>query len=764
MASEPPHDRSIAPTPADDADLVRLAGRIARFGGWSIEIPSGELYWTAELFSLFGYESEGGAPPLDVAIGMYPDDQRSLIEAAMNRNIVEKVTTDLESIVIDREGREIRVRIIGVPVLDEAGAVVRLQGAIYDITEIVTERENRIAAQESLQRTLDYIPDFVFFIDEHWRITFANRALLAFLDLPAERLYSEPIWSIVPELAAGPFTNGLQRAMNERTSSTARARVEQYGITLEGTVHPVENGIAVFARDVTDEVERQREMDAVAAVAREQAALIEASTEAMLIEDLDNVVLYWNQGAEQLYGWSSEEAVGRNIRELIYADPADFEGPGAELLRDGRWFGELTQRTKDGRALIIECRWQVVLDAEGRPAKIFVVNSDVTELRRQQQALSRAQRTESLGTLAGGIAHDLNNVLTPLLMSVQLLKTQSPAPDQLALLEGMEAAVRRGADMVDQVLSFARGVDGVRELVDLAEVVRELFRITLPTMSPSITVTQRVGELPAILGDRTQILQVLLNLVANARDSMPEGGELTISTGRQTVIASGRASTGLAPGEYAVLTVDDTGTGMTGEVLDRIFEPFFTTKQLGRGTGLGLANTQAIVESHGGAITAHSAPGAGSRFIVLLPVAQDGAVLVPQQEPTDPVARGAGELVLVVDDEASIRDLMRQALEAHGYRVVEAAHGLEAVEVLERHAAEMAVVITDVIMPMMDGAAVAAHIAERYPHVAVIAASGFPGAGGLAELSAHGVRHTLAKPFTTESLLRTVRAAVTRSG
>lgn len=760
MPTEAPEPPRTSPQPADDADLVRLAGRIARFGGWSVEIPSGEAYWTSELYALFGYDSEGGPPPLDAAIAMYPEDQRPIVQAAIQRNIVEKVSTDLETVVIDRQGRELRVRIIGVPVLDEAGEVVRVQGAIYDITEIVTERENRIEAQQSLQRTLDYIPEFVFFLDDQWRITFANRALRSFLDLPAESLYSEPVWSLIPELAAGPFTNGLHRAMNEATSSTARARVEQFGVTIEGTAHPLENGVAVFARDVTDEVEREAEMDAVAAVAREQAALIEASTEAMLIEDLDNVVLYWNQGAEQLYGWSSEEAVGRNIRELIYADPDDFEGPGAALLRDGRWFGELQQRTKDGRALIIECRWQVVLDAEGRPAKIFVVNSDVTELRRQQQALSRAQRTESLGTLAGGIAHDLNNVLTPLLMSVQLLKAQSPTPDQVVLLEGMEAAVRRGADMVDQVLSFARGVEGVRELVDLAEVVQELFTITLPTMPASITVTSHLDAVPPVSGDRTQLLQVLLNLVANARDSMPEGGALTISLWPQTIRQAERASTPLEPGRYAVLTVEDTGEGMSADVLDRIFEPFFTTKQLGRGTGLGLANTQAIVTSHGGAISAHSEPGAGSRFTVQIPLAAQGTPKTPVAVQPAPAAAGSGELVLVADDEASIRDLVRRALEAHGYRVLVAADGAEAVQLLDERPDEVAVVITDVIMPRMDGAAVAAHVAQHYPHVPVIAASAYPGAGALDELSASNVRDVLAKPFTAELLLRTVQGAL----
>ena len=745
---------------SDDADLVRLAGRLARFGGWSVELATGQTYWTAELFALFGYESAGGAPPVDVAIAMFPEDQREIIQAAFDRNVVDGVATDLESVIVDREGRRVRVRILGNPVRDESGQIVRVHGAIYDISEIVAERENRIAAQESLRRTLDYIPDFVFFIDESWRVTFANQATIDAAGLPAERLYSEPIWSLLPELASNALMPVYERAMVDRVSGTARGLFQQFGNWLEVTAHPLESGIAVFGRDVTKDEEWRRKVDEISAFSHEQAAFLDASNEAMIMEDLDNVVTYWNQGAEQIYGWTADEAVGRNIRELVYVDPMVFEGPAAALLRDGRWQGEMVQRTKDGRTVIIECRWQSVRDENGHPVKLFAVNSDITAQRHQQELQSRAQRMESLGTLAGGIAHDLNNVLTPLLMSVQLMRSHEPTLDHEALLEAMEVSVKRGADMIRQVLSFARGVDGVRAVIDLADVMHELSAVSLQTLPPSIAVTSHFEKIPAIVGDKTQVLQVLMNLVANARDSMEGGGTMTLSVGRQTMTEGDRRATTLEPGVYALITVEDSGAGMSAEVLDRIFEPFFTTKELGRGTGLGLASSLAIVESHGGAISAYSRLGVGSRFTVHLPVAGEVPVTTESVEQQSAAPEGSGELVLVVDDEPSIRNLVSMTLQAHGYRVVEASNGRDAIEVFERHADEVALVFTDMMMPIMDGAATVAHFREHRPDVPIIASTGLTASGGFVGMNTSTVRHFLSKPFTTDALLRTVNAAM----
>jgi two-component system, cell cycle sensor histidine kinase and response regulator CckA len=881
----PPHpDGSSSPQQSQaerDASLLHLAGRLARFGGWSIEVPGGELYWSAELFTMLGFDQTAGTPPYELAIGLYPPSDRDHMQAAVERCMTAGTPMDLECTILDSTGRELRVRTIGEAVRDDAGQIVRIQGAFYDVTEIVTAREERIAAQEGLRRTLDYVPDVVAFVDEQWHVTFANRATREFTGMSAEQLASDTIWALFPETTRNALRPVYEAAMVDRVSGTARAYVEQVDAWVEVTVHPVDAGVAVFARDVTaderarrekgeleqrlnatldqiqdglivvdrqwrytylndtaetylqntaeqllgkvmweenpdaygaefgalyrrameervtgtvrahhpglgtwfestaypteegiavylrdvsDDEARRQEFAAMSARAQEQADLLEASNEAMIMEDLDNVVTYWNQGAEQIYGWTREEAVGRNIRDLLYDDAAVFEEPAAALLREGRWHGEMVQRTKDGRTVIIECRWQAVQDAEGKPVRLFAVNSDVTAMRRQQELQSRAQRMESLGTLAGGIAHDLNNALTPLLMSVQLMKSQQPTPEDARLLDGMEVSVKRGADMIRQVLSFARGVDGVRDLVDIAGVLDELATMSLQTLPKDITVRRHLDEVAPIVGDRTQILQVLMNLVANARDAMPDGGELTVSVREHTVDQVQDAASTLVPGDYALIAIEDTGTGMSRDVLDKIFEPFFTTKELGSGTGLGLASSMAIVKSHGGLISAYSELGTGTRFVVYLPVANGRSRSSTESPYEQPPASGAGELILVVDDEGGIRQMVSLTLRAHGYQTVEASNGREAIEVFAQHADDVQLVLTDMMMPVMDGAATAAYFFEHHPHIAVVAASGLNADGGVARASHTGVRHFVAKPFTTETLLRTVHEALREHG
>ena len=740
--------------------LTGYAERLVGFGGWSYDVRSGEIFWTAELFSMFGYDSAGGAPSYEVALSLYPEDQRPMVDRAVQACITDGVPMNLESVIIDRAGREMNVRIVGEPFLDDAGATVRIQGAFYDISEVIDEREKRIAAQEELRATLDHLPDFVTFIDANWRVTFANIVALTLAGVPTDQIYSETIWDLFPKFWTPALRALYERAMVERVGGEARDYLPEYQVWVEAVVYPTEHGVASFVRDVSDEERRAQSDRDVGERLKDQAALLDASRQAIFTEDLDNVVTYWNQGAEETYGWSKEEAMGRNIRELIYEDVGVFEERIAELMDLGRWRGDMNQRTKDGRQLIVDCTWQVVYDERGLPAKIFAINADVTEVRRRQELQSRAQRMESLGTLAGGVAHDLNNVLTPLLISVQLLRSFDPKPDTVAILEGMEIGIKRGADMISQVVSFARGVDGQRDRVDIADVLRELSTLSLQTLPKSIEVTLDIDDAPTIVGDATQVLQVLMNLVSNACDVMPDGGSLSVAVHRETMSDERADRSFLAPGDYASISVEDSGSGMPPEILDKIFEPFFTTKEQGKGTGLGLASSMAIARSHGGTITAYSEAGVGSRLVLYLPMASSQSR--PAQSPTagTQLPTGAGELVLVVDDEASIRRMVRLTLEAHGYRTVEASNGREAIEVFTSHTESIQLVLTDMMMPVMDGAATAAYFFEHHPDVAIVAASGLNANGGVVRASHAGVNHFVSKPFTTETLLRTLHEAL----
>ncbi len=347
-------------------------------------------------------------------------------------------------------------------------------------------------------------------------------------------------------------------------------------------------------------------------------------------------------------------------------------------------------------------------------------------------------------------------------MGIDLIRQLGLNENTTSVLQNMERSARRGAHLVKQVLSFARGVEGARVSVDLGHVVREIESIAANTFPKNIVLEHRLArDLWLVSGDPTQLNQVLLNLCVNARDAMSAGGKLTI-TARNVEIDEQYAvmNRGVTAGRYVVLEVGDNGPGMTKEVLDRIFEPFFTTKDIGAGSGLGLSTVLGIVRSHGGLVNAYSEPGRGSVFKVYLPSSDTEEPARPAVKKTSSPPRGNGELVLVVDDEASIRDVTRQTLEAFGYRAVTADDGAQAIALFAERRSEIRVIITDMMMPVMDGPALIAAVRRIDEATPIIAASGFNSSGGATRVGAAGVRHFLSKPYTTDALLHTLRTAL----
>jgi PAS domain S-box-containing protein len=361
---------------------------------------------------------------------------------------------------------------------------------------------------------------------------------------------------------------------------------------------------------------------------REQAALLDRAQEAISLNDMSQQILYWNKGAERLYGWTPAEALGKNANDLLFQ--GDLSAPHEalrHLIRQGEWQGELNQVTKTGKKVIIESRWTLLRDDRNEPKSILVMNADITERKRLEAEYLRTQRVETIGALAGGIAHDLNNTLAPVLMGINLLRKESLSPETARMLDLMDKSALRGSEMVKQILSFSRGVGGHLAVIDVRHLVEEMVRLAEKTFPRSIKILTTLPEdMARVRGNATQLHQVLLNLCVNARDAMPEGGTLTIEAANAMLdnksLPAGR---GLNAGAYVILKVSDTGHGIAPELLGRIFEPFFSTKELNRGTGLGLSTTMGIVKTHGGFLDVTSGVGTGSTFKVGLPALPPGA-------------------------------------------------------------------------------------------------------------------------------------------
>src|SRR5947209_396527 len=502
-----------------------------------------------------------------------------------------------------------------------------------------------------------------------------------------------------------------------------------------------------------DITERKRAEERIS----EQAALLDKAQDAIIVRGLDSKMLYWNKGAEALYGWTAEEAAGRTAHELgMLTDlsEAQFEKGWQAVRERGEWSGEMRQRTKEGVEVIVESRWTLVRDDRGEPQSVLVINTDVTERKKMESQFLRAQRMESIGTLAGGIAHDLNNVLSPILMAVQMLQLKVSDEGTQEWLKILQANAERGADMVKQVLSFARGVEGERVTLQPKHLVKDIVKILSETLPKSISISSEIpNDLWLVSADATQVHQVLMNLCVNARDAMPQGGELSIRAENVTLDDSyARMHLEARPGRYVQVTVSDTGVGIPAEVVSRIFEPFFTTKDVGKGTGLGLSTALTIVRSHGGFINVYSEPHKGTQFAVYLPAIETTPAERAERKRAEMPA-GHGELVLVVDDEEAIRQITKGTLETFGYRVLTAGDGTEAVALYAQNRDEVAVVLTDMMMPFMDGPATIRALQKMNPRVRIVAASGLGGSEKAAEATALGVRMFLPKPYTAEKLL-----------
>ncbi|HEX6161906.1 MAG TPA: ATP-binding protein [Vicinamibacterales bacterium] len=498
---------------------------------------------------------------------------------------------------------------------------------------------------------------------------------------------------------------------------------------------------------------------------REQASLLDKAQDAILVTDLQRRLTFWNKSAERLYGWTADEVLGKVVTDLFYpgGDALELQQAFADVAERGEWTGELQPHTRDGRKVMIESRWTLVRDAAGQPRSILSINTDVTDRRQLEQQFYRAQRLESIGTLAGGIAHDLNNVLAPVIMGVSLLRERLTDEDSREIIDTVATSAQRGAQMVAQVLSFARGQEGRRIEIPPAELIADVVRIARDTLPKHIEIVTNVREnLPPIFADSTQCHQVLINLCVNARDAMPNGGTLTLSAEAVTFTSTVGKSrpADLVDGTYVMIRVEDTGIGMTQKLIDKIFDPFFTTKEAGKGTGLGLSTSLTIVRSHGGQIRVFSEPNRGSRFDVFFPVAPAAAAAsTAGQSATAP--RGQGETVLIVDDEESVRRVLKSTLERGGYQVVQAANGREALTLYSERRAKIAAVVIDMTMPVLGGVPTMRELVKMNPDVRIIAASGIHDNEATAKSIGRQVKQFLAKPFSSEMLLRAVNRAVT---
>ncbi|MGH7997240.1 MAG: ATP-binding protein [Opitutaceae bacterium] len=600
----------------------------------------------------------------------------------------------------------------------------------------------------------------VYCRDAVGRIVGANPSFLRRFGRPPADLIGAPVvdWlhpedapGFLTTLEAPPGTSGPESSRTQRWQTPQGWR----WFTWEETRVLGTEEAAPIVRAVGRDITRQRLAEELYV---KLSRAVDQSPVAIVITDAGGRVQYVNPRFVQSSGLALEDIIDRNIPVLREGHASDdaYRQVLEEVRRGGEWRGELSRPRADGAAICESVQISCMRNSQGEVTNLLCMREDITEQRRLQDELRQAQKMESLGTLAGGIAHDFNNLLAVMsgYADISLLHGDDPALLQRSLKE-IKRAVQRASGLVRRILTFSRKAEAHFSPLDANQLVRDLVTLLAETFPRTVTIGLDLRDgLPPLLADQNQMQQIVLNLCVNARDAMPSGGTITVSTSLRSGRNFDRADVDRA-GAYVCLSVADTGAGMTPEVRARIFEPFFTTKEGNKGTGLGLAVVYGIVVSHRGFIEVESAPGRGSTFQIFLPAAETAAV--DSTPVTSSEFPDGTEALLVVDDEDPLRKLLETALTRKGYRITAACDGLEAIDLIKNPGVELDAVLLDLNMPGASGLAVLKVIKEHRPRLRVMILSGHLSNETRAEFEQLGQRDFMSKPYTLDELGRRLR-------
>ncbi|MGB3403237.1 MAG: PAS domain S-box protein [Microcoleaceae cyanobacterium] len=647
--------------------------------------------------------------------------------------------------------------------------------------QLLATRQQLEAERQRYLELFDFAPNGYIVTDREGIIQQANRSAAELLNVPQKYLSAKPLDVFVAQTDRESFNRqwfditiefplaceiASRRAFEPVGNYTTGNLIQDWEVQLQprqGEPIPVALSLSATCNasgELTDLlwlIRDLRQSKQAEAQIRQQAALLDVATDGIWVQDLKGKILYWNQAAENIYGWTATEAIGQSCDRLLLHPTMTSQWRKAQqtTVNRGQWQGELQNFTKSNEEIRVESHWTLVPDSGNNPQSILIVDSDITQKKQLEKQLFQAQRLESIGTLASGIAHDLNNILTPVVPIAQMLMLKLPNldDDTRKLLEMIQNSGRRGAAIIKQILGFARGIEATRMTIQLQSVIQEVTHIVTEIFPKSIELRTHVPDnLWGIDGDFSQLYQVLINLCINGRDAMASGGILSINAENLSVDEDFvQMHLGAEVGPYVAIAVSDTGIGISQENLDRIFDLFFTTKAVGEGTGLGLSTVATIVKSHGGFVEVSSQLGKGTQFQVFLPAVDVTETVVKDSQE---LPQGNGELILIVDDEDSICQINKTVLETYGYRVLTADNAFSGIELYTQHHSEISLVLMDLMMPLMDGVTAIEALLNINPNVEIVVVSGDTNTHQITEMIGNKIKAFLPKPYTLEELLQ----------
>jgi PAS domain S-box-containing protein len=634
---------------------------------------------------------------------------------------------------------------------------------------------------------LELTPDAIIAVDPSGTILRVNSQTLQMFGYEREELIGQKIETLVPE-------GHRARHHEHRQEFAARPKIRRMGAGLDlrgkrrdGSEFPVEislspvqteQGMLVLSaiRDVSDHKRLEDELRKAHQELSERtdrelwesrswlAAIVDSSEDAIVGKDLDGIVTSWNKGAEHMYGYAAREIIGKSISILTPRNRSDEIPSILEKIKRGEGLVhyETLRVAKDGRVLQVSVSISPIRDSSGRVIGASAITRDITTQKRSEDLLRQAQKMEAVGRLAGGVAHDFNNILGIITACTELFHGRQTKPEEISeLFDNISTAARRGATLTRQLLSFSRKQATQPIIFDLSERVREVIKLVRPLMGDDVEVLVQAKSPSALVEtDPGQFDQIVMNLAVNARDAMPHGGKLIFeTTSVQFDHEFVKQHPQVAAGKYIQLSVTDTGIGMDDATVTRIFEPFFTTKEVGKGTGLGLATVYGIIRQAGGFIWVYSEPNRGTTFKLCLPSAEHKVGPAREPETEEAVLPSQGQTILLVEDDKIMRGLTRKMLEGHGYSVIEAEDGQSALKVTES-GSRIDLVLTDVVMRGLSGPELGSRLARSNPAMKILYMSGYSGELFERNRGLQPAPSLLEKPFSRKALLRAVHSAL----
>ncbi len=743
--------------------LLRLAGEKAHLGGWRVELDTGAVIWTPETAAIHGVPASGSPASLDDAIGYYTPEYRDVIRSAFERCSETGEAFDEVCQLQTRDGGHPWVRIIGTPERDWRNRIVAVQGACQDITSLREAQARADVAERQKLDILESITDAFYALDANWIFTYLNDSACVVLERSGPTLLGKSIWKEFPGVVGSDLDHHYRMAVTTQQTTRFQFFYPDLEKWFDVSAYPNSHGLSVYFREVTQERAQQEQLRLVDAALSRQNDIVMITTASALDEPEGPRIVYVNDAFERVTGYTKSEVMG--------CTPRILQGPDTDRGQLDRIRHALQNResircevrnfNKAGKPFWLELDITPLFDGHGHCTHFVAVERDITGRIDMEQQLRESQKLEAIGHLTGGVAHDFNNLLTVILGNAELLVDMTRDRELRSMAEMTLSAAQRGAELTNRLLAFARRQPLDPKPRDFNQLVTAMRALILRILPENIdTEFVLAANLGIIEIDAGELDTALLNLVVNARDAMQNGGRLTIETANAVLDSSYAARhPDVVPGQYVMICVSDTGTGMRPDTVRRAFEPFFTTKPVGKGSGLGLSMVFGFTKQSGGHIKIYSEPGEGTSIKLYFPLARDARLANYHPSSTLELVGGAEHILIAEDDDLVLQHLQAQ-LSSLGYRVTASKSGPEALQALKDHP-DIDLLLTDVIMPGgMNGRQLADQATALYPALKVLFTSGYTENAIVHHGHLDPGVHLLSKPYTRIELATKVRSAL----